>query len=178
MKKILLISGSNRNGNTNYLLSQIEKETDNSEIILLNNCNIKYCKGCLVCHRIDKCIIQDDMQKIISKMKEADLIIFGVPNYFDNVTGLFKNFMDRLHPLYKNESIRNKSVIYIFTGGGKEDGTREEMEKAVYGLNRYLKLNVLKNYSYQALNLHDIEIQRTKINYIIEEIKNIDIKIQ
>ena len=34
MKKILLISGSNRNGNTNYLLSQIEKETDNSEIIV------------------------------------------------------------------------------------------------------------------------------------------------
>ena len=125
MKKVLLISGSNRNGNTNYLLRQIEQATDNSEIILLNKCNIEYCKGCLACHKIDKCVIQDDMKEIIIKIKEADLIIFGVPNYFDNVTGLFKNFMDRLHPLYKSESIRDKSVVYIFTGGGEEEGTRE-----------------------------------------------------
>lgn len=40
------------------------------------------------------------------------------------------------------------------------------------GLNKYLKLNVLKNYSYKALNLHDIEIQKEKINNMIEEIKN------
>ena len=38
------------------------------------------------------------------------------------------------------------------------------MEKAVYGFNKYLKLNVLKDYSYKALNLHDVEIQKEKIN--------------
>lgn len=41
MKKVLLISGSNRNGNTNYLLRQIEQVTDNSELILLSKCNIE-----------------------------------------------------------------------------------------------------------------------------------------
>lgn len=172
MKKILLISGSNRNGNTNYLLKQIQQATDNSELILLNKCNIEYCKGCLACHKIDKCVIQDDMNEIMIKMKEADLIIFGVPNYFDNVTGLFKNFMDRLHPLYKSELIKDKKVIFIFTGGGGEKGTKEEMEKAVYGLIKYLKLDVLKNYSYQALLLHDVEVQKEKINKMIKEIKN------
>ena len=69
------------------------------------------------------------MNEIIDKVKESDLIIFGVPNYFDNVTGLFKNFMDRLHPLYKSELIKNKNVIFIFTGGGKEKGTKEENYK-------------------------------------------------
>ena len=172
MKKILLISGSNRNGNTNYLLNKIKREIDNSELILLSECNIKYCKGCLACHKIDKCVIQDDMNEIIDKVKESDLIIFGVPNYFDNVTGLFKNFMDRLHPLYKSELIKNKNVIFIFTGGGKEKGTKEEMEKAVYGLIKYLKLNVLNTYSYQALDIHDIENQKEKINNMLEEIKN------
>ena len=103
MKKILLISGSNRNGNTNYLLKQIEQKIDNTELILLSKCNIEYCKGSLACHKIDKCVIKDDINEIINKIKEADLIIFGVPNYFDNVSGLFKNFMDRLHPLYKCE---------------------------------------------------------------------------
>ena len=172
MKKILLISGSNRNGNTNYLLNQIKRAINKTELILLSEYNIKYCKGCLACHRIDKCVIQDDMNDIIDKIKESDLIIFGIPNYFDNVTGLFKNFMDRLHPLYKSELTKHKRVIFIFTGGGGEKGTKEEMEKAVHGLIKYLKLNVLKNYSYQALNIHDVENQKEKINKMLEEIKN------
>ena len=112
------------------------------------------------------------MNDIIDKIKESDLIIFGIPNYFDNVTGLFKNFMDRLHPLYKSELTKNKRVIFIFTGGGGEKGTKEEMEKAVHGLIKYLKLNVLKSYSYQALNIHDVENQKEKINKMLEEIKN------
>ena len=31
----------------------------------------------------------------IDKLVSSKLIIFGVPIYFDNVTGLFKNFIDR-----------------------------------------------------------------------------------
>ena len=64
MKKILLISGSNRNGNTNYLLKQIEQKIDNTELILLSKCNIEYCKGCLACHKIDKCVIKDDISEL------------------------------------------------------------------------------------------------------------------
>ena len=111
------------------------------------------------------------MEEIINKIIEADLIIFGVPNYFDNVTGLFKNFMDRLHPLYKSELIKNKKVIFIYTGGGNEEGTKEEMQKAVYGLIKYLKLDILKEYSYKALNVHDVREQNDKINKMIKEIE-------
>ena len=173
MKKVLLISGSNRNGNTNYVLNQIHNLLENTELILLSKCNIEYCKGCLACHNVFKCIIQDDMKEIIDKIIESDLIIFGVPNYFDNVTGLFKNFMDRLHPLYKNELIKDKKVIYIYNGGGEAEGTLNEMSKAVYGLNKYLKLKVVKEYAYQALNLNDVQNQEDKINNMIEEIKNV-----
>ena len=47
------------------------------------------------------------------------------------------------------------------------------MQKSVRGLIKYLKLNVVKNYSYKALNLHDVEIQKEKINNMIEEIKKL-----
>ena len=100
MTKVLLISGSNRKGNTDYILNRLNKNIVNSEVILLKNKNIEYCKGCLACHRIDRCVIKDDINSIIDKLIESELIVFGVPNYFDNVSGLFKNFMDRLHPLY------------------------------------------------------------------------------
>ena len=35
-----------------------------------------------------------------------------------------------------------------------------------------MKLNVLKCYSYQALNIYDVENQKEKINKMLEEIKN------
>lgn len=113
------------------------------------------------------------MQQIINNIINADLIIFGVPNYFDNVTGLFKNFMDRLHPLYKKEIIKNKKIIFIFTGGGREEGTAEEMSKSVNGLVKYLKLDVINEYSYKALNIHDIENQTKKINCMVDDIVNV-----
>ena len=173
MKKVLLISGSNRNGNTNYILNEIKKNIENAEVILLSECNIEYCKGCLACHKTNKCFIKDDMKEIIEKIIEADLIIFGVPNYFDNVTGLFKNFLDRLHPVYKAELLKNKKVIFIFTAGGKVEGTREEMRKSVAGITKYLKWNVVKDYTYQVLNAKDIELQKEKVVEMIREISNI-----
>lgn len=174
MKRVLLISGSNRNGNTNYLLSKISNLLQNTELILLSEYNIEYCKGCLACHSIPRCVIQDDMENIITRVVEADLIIFGIPNYFDNVSGLFKNFMDRLHPLYKNELIKDKKVVYIYVGGGDAEGTMLDMQKSVQGLNKYLKLNVVKEYSYQALNLNEVKTQQDKINNMIEEINGIE----
>lgn len=61
-----------------------------------------------------KCVIKDDMKEIVEKMLSSELIIFGVPNYFDNVTGLFKNFIDRLHPLYKSHLLEHKKVIFLY----------------------------------------------------------------
>ena len=171
MKKILLINGSNRIGNTNYILEKINEKIDNSELILLKEKNIEYCRGCLACHKIDHCIINDDLNSIIKKIIEADLIVFGVPNYFDNVSGLFKNFMDRLHPLYKRELAVNKNVIFIYVGGGDEEGTKEELNQSVKGFVKYLKLNVIKEYSFKALNSNDIVNEQEKIEKIIEEIQ-------
>jgi len=171
MKNILLINGSNRIGNTNYILEKVNEKIDGSELILLREKNLEYCRGCLACHKIDHCIINDDINSIIKKIIESDLIVFGVPNYFDNVSGLFKNFMDRLHPLYKSELVVNKNVIFIYVGGGNEDGTMEELHQSINGFVKYLKLNVIKEYSFKALNSKDITNEQDKIEKIIEEIK-------
>lgn len=171
MKKITLISGSNRKGNTEFILNTLNKNLQNSELILLKNRNIEFCKGCLACHKIDKCVINDDINSIIKQIMESDLIVFGVPNYFDNVSGLFKNFMDRLHPLYKSLNAKNKKVIFIYVGGGGEQGTLDELQISVKGFVKYLELDVIKEYSFKALNSKDIEEQEEKILNIIEDIK-------
>jgi len=174
MKKILLINGSNRIGNTNYILKNINENIKNSELVSLKEKNIEYCRGCLACHKIDRCVINDDINEIITKIIDSDLIIFGVPNYFDNVSGLFKNFMDRLHPLYKSELIADKKIIFIYVGGGGEDGTMTELHQSVSGFIKYLKLNLIKEYSFKALVHNDIINQKEKVQKMIEEIKCLD----
>ncbi len=101
------------------------------------------------------------------------MIIFGIPNYFDNVSGLFKNFMDRLHPLYKSGLIANKKVVFVYVGGGEEEGTKIELHNSVAGFVKYLKLCVIAEYSFKALEYKDIVNQQDKVQKMIEEIKNI-----
>lgn len=173
MNNIVLISGSNRNGNTEYILSKIQKQFINSELILLRKQDIAFCKGCLACHQSPNCILEDDMRIIIKKMKEAELIVFGIPNYFDNVSGLFKNFIDRLHPLYKSGELKNKKVIFIFVGGGKKEGTLSSLHQSVKGLIKYLKLDVEKEFSFKALHLNDIKEAQEEIDNVIDYIENI-----
>lgn len=164
--KILLISSSPRKGNTDYILNCIYNCLDcEKELILLRNYHIKNCTGSLLCHNEEKCHIKDDMKCLIEKMIMADLIIFGVPNYFDNVTGLFKTFIDRCHPLYKSEKLKGKDVRYIFIGGGNIEGTRKVMHDAVNGFNKYLGLNVIDEEVIKALERDDLET--TGINKLV-----------
>lgn len=170
MPKILLISGSNRKGNTEYILNRVKDSIKNSEIILLRNKTIEYCKGCLSCHHKDKCVIEDDTNFIIDKLLVSDIIIFGVPNYFDNVSGLFKNFIDRLHPLYKSEKLKNKKVYFIYVGGGKVEGTENKMHQATDGFIKYLQLDLKHEFSFQALNINDMKKEDEMIDNMIEKI--------
>ena len=111
------------------------------------------------------------MGSILDSIVASDYIIFGVPNYFDNVSGIFKNFIDRLHPLYKSEKIKNKKVIFLFIGGGKVSGTATTMHESIQGMVKYLQLDVRKEYSFQALNINDIK--KDIVDSFLEEIKDL-----
>jgi multimeric flavodoxin WrbA len=94
--KLLGICGSPRKGNTEWMLRKFleaaAKTGAETEIILLKDKDIKLCSGCLSCDAGGKdrkgvCKIQDDMQKILPKMIEADGMAFGTPVYFEMVSG-------------------------------------------------------------------------------------------
>lgn len=172
-KKVLFISGSPRNGNTNFALSEIFNsiETDYKELIFLKDRKIEFCKGCLSCHFKPKCIIKDDMSDILTKMINSDIFIIGTPNYFDNVSGLMKNFIDRCHPLYKTELVRDKKVILIAVGGGKSNGTKKYLNLSFFGFVKYLKLNLVGSFSFQALNPQDLS--NRDISKIVKKINSL-----
>jgi len=171
MNKIMFISGSNRNGNTQYILEKLYNEISNEkQLLLLKDKNIGFCKGCLFCHTTCDCSINDDMQKIMKDMLDTDLFVIGVPNYFSNMSGLLKNFFDRLHPFYSHKHLANKKVLYIYLGGGDLDSTKEWCSKSVHGITKCLGLDVLAEYSFKALNTNDMQKYDSDLKEIKEKI--------
>jgi multimeric flavodoxin WrbA len=102
--KVVAVSGSPRRGNTEWMLKKLlERVAENGaevELILLRQKNIKQCLGCLSCEvggkdRKGVCKIKDDMNEIYPKLLKADCLVFGTPAYFELLSGLLKNFLDR-----------------------------------------------------------------------------------
>lgn len=104
--KILAISGSPRGKEISVTSKILEKTQDSIckhyknmdfdwEIIYLSQCKINMCEGCMGCFRKGVCHIDDEFEIIKRKMKLADVLIIASPVFFHNVTGLFKNFIDR-----------------------------------------------------------------------------------
>jgi len=107
--KVIGVCGSPRKGNTEWMLRKllegVAKARIDTELILLREKDIKGCDGCLTCETGGKgrkgiCTIQDDMQRIYPKLVEADGLAFGTPAYFEMLSGLLKNFMDRTCPIW------------------------------------------------------------------------------
>lgn len=71
------------------------------ENVFLARHTIKPCQGCFACwiKTPGGCVIKDDMPPLLDKILESDVVGFATPLYIDNVSGIMKNFMDRLIPL-------------------------------------------------------------------------------
>ena len=135
--KVVGICGSPRKGNTEWMLRKllegIAKGGADTELILLRGKDIKGCDGCLSCEvggkqRKGICTIQDDMQQIYPKLVEADALAFGTPVYFEMLSGLLKNFMDRTCPIWPRLDL--KPIVGIAVA-------EEGIGKAVENLRTY-----------------------------------------
>ena len=119
-QKVLFISGSPRKGNTEYTIRKLYDSFSGSrDIICLREYRIDYCNGCMACIKTSVCSIKDDMDAINQRVLNSDILIIGSPNYFDNVPGMLKTFIDRTNPLYHTKSLKGKKVVFIVFGGGR-----------------------------------------------------------
>ena len=135
--KVIGICGSPRKGNTEWMLRKLLKgatrEGADSELILLREKDIRTCDGCLSCEAGGKqrkgiCRIQDDMQEIYPKLVEADGLAFGTPVYFEMLSGLLKNFIDRTCPIWPRLELKPMVGIAV---------AEESIGKAVENLRTY-----------------------------------------
>jgi len=172
MPKILIISGSPRQGNTEFILKKIfEALPNDKELVLLREKNINRCKGCLSCDKLKKCVQQDDMQTIYPKMQSADVLIVGSPNYFNNVSGLLKDFIDRTVPLfYEGEvsALKDKKAFFVVVGGGEVENSQPVVE-ILQDFAQIHGIKTIGSHCFKAQNVNDI----AKNPETLEEIKNI-----
>ena len=98
--KVLLVNGSpHKNGCTYTALEEIantlKEEGVDAEIYQIGLKPISGCRGCGVCTKLGKCVIDDEVNLFTAKAKEADGFIFGSPVHYASATGALTSFMDR-----------------------------------------------------------------------------------
>lgn len=100
--KVVAFNGSPRKEGNTYeaikiVAEQLENEGIDVEIIHVGNKKIQGCTACGSCFktRDERCIIEDETNDWIQKMKSADGIIFGSPVHFSDIGATMKSFLDR-----------------------------------------------------------------------------------
>jgi multimeric flavodoxin WrbA len=105
-KNVVAIVGSYRKDGTvesavdAILDAAAEKGARTGKIHLLDK-HIEFCTNCRFCTQSEgprrgRCVLQDDLESVLSELDAADAIVLGAPVNFYNVTALFRRFMERL----------------------------------------------------------------------------------
>ena len=126
-KNVLILSASPRkNGNSVILCRQFKKGAEEAghtvEMISLYEKNIGFCRACYACFRSGKCVIQDDMADILTRMQTADVIVVSTPTYFLTMNGMLKTTIDRFLP--KWQTLGGHDVYLIITGHDGKEGLK------------------------------------------------------
>ncbi len=130
--KISCLIGSPRQKSNSATIAARFAETAASlgaevETVVLNDLTYRGCQGCLACKTIsEKCVLKDDLAKVLESLKEADVIVLATPVYCSDVPGQVKCFLDRTYsymkPNYMSDSNPTrvppgKKFVFILTQG-------------------------------------------------------------
>ncbi|KZX10956.1 flavodoxin family protein [Methanobrevibacter curvatus] len=118
MSKVILLSASPRkNSNTMDVLSicakAIESENVEAEIISLRGKEIKSCIACNKCQEIGNCVLNDGLDEIINKIKNAQGFIPAAPVYFGTARA---DIMAALQRIGKVSRGANKFLSWMVGG--------------------------------------------------------------
>lgn len=139
-KKVLILSSSpRRGGNSDTLCEEFmrgaEENGNQVEKLRLSELKIDACSACYGCKKLGRCVKQDDMEMVLSKMREADVIVLATPVYFYTMCAQMKTMIDRTLGGAQRPGLENKDFYLIATAA---DG-RAAMERTIDGLRGYLE---------------------------------------
>lgn len=141
--KILFVNGSpNKNGNTVSMAENLLKNHDYNTLNLVD-----YKIGCY-----GQSLEGDQLDEVISKLKESDIIVMGSPVYWHNICGSIRNLLDRFYGLVNEGDFSGRTLYFLFQGAAPE---KWMLEAGEYTMKRFAKLYGMK-YAGMATNLDEV----------------------
>ncbi|MDC7233650.1 MAG: flavodoxin family protein [Spirochaetales bacterium] len=128
--KVVALNGSPRKEGNTYtaiklVAGKLEEQGIDVEILHVGNKSIRGCMACNGCmkNRDEQCVIKDEVNEYIQKMKDADGILLGSPTHYAAIGGTMKSFLDRaFYTAGANGNLfRNKvgaAVVAVRRSGG------------------------------------------------------------
>lgn len=177
MKVVTLITSSNRFGNTKKIVDRltigIQDNDGTNDVLFLDDYDIKYCTGCMACQKGGGCILDDDYNKLISKIREADYFIFTAPIFYNDIAGHSKMFLDRFGSLSYDPDLemKEKKTMLILTHVSEKinpfviENTHRCIVTANFKVNKILDIGGLLDKKFEEWELEDFE----DIGYELEE---------
>ncbi len=150
MKKIIIIDGGPRKTfNTDSMLQKFAEgasavnDTIEVKTVRLYGLDYKGCMSCMACKIKGKatnvCKFKDALTPILEEIAEADGLVLGSPNYFGEITGQMRAFLERLafpwlsYNDYSITTPKRMPVVLVET----QNGTRENNNCNGYGSMEY-----------------------------------------
>lgn len=126
--KILFINGSpNKNGNTASLAKAL---IGNREYETLNLTDYKI-------YSYGQSFADDELDTVIKKMKEADVVVVGSPLYWHNICGAVRNVLDRFYGKVEQGELSGRTLYFLFQGAAPE---KWMLEAGEYTMKRFAGL--------------------------------------
>ena len=126
--KLLIINGSPRKkGLISQMLRIFHEQAIASGIevteVYANDLQIKPCMGCMACRSKRHCVLpEDDAQRVLTLIQQADAIVIGAPCYWGNIPGQLKLLIDRIvygmmrdTPRFPEPLMKGKRLVCIST---------------------------------------------------------------
>ena len=137
MKKVIVISTSLRTGSNSDMLADrfVEGATaagHEVEKISLAGKNIQFCRGCMACQKLGRCVIKDDVNDIMQKVLQADVVCWATPIYYYEMSGQMKTLIDRMNAMYAQD-YRFRDVYMLSTAAEDEPQVPKRAEAGLTG---------------------------------------------
>ena len=125
---LLIINGSPRKkGLISQMLRVFQEQAIATGVevteVYANDLQIKPCMGCMACRSKRHCVLpEDDAQRVLTLIQQADAIVIGAPCYWGNIPGQLKLLFDRIvygmmrdTPRFPEPLMKGKKAVFIST---------------------------------------------------------------
>ena len=167
--KVLLINGSpHANGCTATALREVEKTLNENgvetELIQVGHLDIRGCLACGQCRKLGKCVIDDIVNEVGEKFREADGLILGSPVYYASANGTLTAFADRLFYSSSYDKTMKVGAAVVSARRGGNTATFDQ-------LNKYFTINSMPVVSSQYWN----QVHGNNAQQVVQDLEGMQI---